>query len=512
MTMSTDGYVEGLNYLYNHYAELNPLRLSLHFLNAGLEPPKIETACELGFGYGVSANLHAAASTTEWWGTDFNSLQAGFAREMASASGAAARFFDQSFADFCSRTDLPDFDFIGLHGLWSWISEKNRGIITEFVRRKLKSGGALYISYNTPPGDAAFTPIQEVLSRHAECMKASGQALSSRIGAALEFAERLLASSPLYAQASPAVAKRLHEIKNMDRSYLAHEYFNRSWRPTSFSDMTEWLAPANVEFACSASFFNTVDEWNLTTEQKALLDEIPEGSLRETARDFIVNQRCRRDYWMKGARRLTLQEKFESLQKQRMVLVKSRTDISVKAGGALGVFTPPKAICDPILDALADHQPHTFGQIAQAARDKGMRSAEFLGVMLTLFETGDLYPAQDEAVVDTARKQTDKLNAYLCDRARFDPTAPNILASPVIGTAMRADRVIQFFWHAARHGKRQPTDLVAHASQLFRAEGMTILDAEKPFLAPENSHPEAAARAMIFAEKILPILEALRIV
>jgi len=40
--------------------------------------------------------------------------------------------------------DLPDFDFIGMHGIWSWISEEDRALIVEFIRRKLKPA-ACYI-------------------------------------------------------------------------------------------------------------------------------------------------------------------------------------------------------------------------------------------------------------------------------------------------------------------------------------------------------------------------------
>lgn len=58
----TAGYVADIGYTYGYYTELNPLRVRLTFLNAGLLPPVMGTACELGFGQGMSANLHAAAS------------------------------------------------------------------------------------------------------------------------------------------------------------------------------------------------------------------------------------------------------------------------------------------------------------------------------------------------------------------------------------------------------------------------------------------------------------------
>ena len=63
----TAGYVTDIDYTYGYYVELNPLRLRLPFLKAGLVPPLTGTACELAFGQGVSTNLHAAASSARSW-------------------------------------------------------------------------------------------------------------------------------------------------------------------------------------------------------------------------------------------------------------------------------------------------------------------------------------------------------------------------------------------------------------------------------------------------------------
>src|SRR3954469_16287533 len=97
----TSGYVADIGYTYGYYGELNPVSARLALITAGIVPPKVENACELGFGQGVSINMHAAASTAKWWGTDFNPSQAAFARELADASQAGARLSDDSFEEFC---------------------------------------------------------------------------------------------------------------------------------------------------------------------------------------------------------------------------------------------------------------------------------------------------------------------------------------------------------------------------------------------------------------------------
>ncbi len=64
MTDWTAGYVADIGYTYGYYTELNPLRIKLAFLKAGLACPTVGNACELGFGQGLSANIHAATSVT----------------------------------------------------------------------------------------------------------------------------------------------------------------------------------------------------------------------------------------------------------------------------------------------------------------------------------------------------------------------------------------------------------------------------------------------------------------
>jgi len=198
MTDWNEGYVTDLDYTYGYYGELNPIRIKMAFLNAGIKYPTIGTACELGFGQGVSANIHAAASTITWHGNDFNPAQAGFAQELSNASGSSSKFEAESFDEFCNRPGLPDYDFIALHGIWSWVSDYNRNLIVDFVRRKLKVGGVLYISYNTLPGWSAFAPLRNLLTKHAKYYGSEGLGRVANIDSAIKSIDALVGTSPKY--------------------------------------------------------------------------------------------------------------------------------------------------------------------------------------------------------------------------------------------------------------------------------------------------------------------------
>ena len=111
------GYVVETGYTYGCYPELNPVRAALPLLTKGLRAPKIETACELGFGQGCSAAVHAATQPDiEWWGCDFAPAQAVFARDLVAASGAKANFFDDAFDEYKQLRDLKPLALASVGG------------------------------------------------------------------------------------------------------------------------------------------------------------------------------------------------------------------------------------------------------------------------------------------------------------------------------------------------------------------------------------------------------------
>ena len=507
----TAGYVADIGYTYGYYPELNPLRVKLAFLNQGLVFPEVGTACELGFGQGLSVAMHAAASVVEWHGTDFNPAQAGYAQQLAAVSGSGARLYDQAFDEFARRTDLPQFDYIGLHGIWSWISDENRAVIVEFIRTRLKVGGVLYISYNTLPGWAAFAPMRHLLSQHAAVMGAEGNGTLNRIDGAVDFAEKLLATNPLYSRVNTSIADRMTRLKTMPKQYLAHEYFNRDWVPMHFATMAEWLEPAKLQFACTAHPSEQVDALNLNAEQQQFLKSIPDANLRESTRDFIVNQQFRRDYWVKGARKLNAIDQAEALRLIKVVLVAYRPDISLKMTGGVGEVTLTEVIYAPLLDLLADHKPRTLGQIEQALQGKGISFAQIQQGVTVLAGAGRLAPAQDDAVAPKLRKATDKLNTWLANQSRGSNDV-GFLASPVTGGGIAVSRTHQFFLLALAQGKKQPAEWAQLAWQILSLQGQKLVKSGQALETPEENLAELTEMANAFAQKQVPMLKALQVI
>jgi SAM-dependent methyltransferase len=511
MTDWTAGYVTDIDYTFGYYSELNPLRSKLALLNRRLHCPDFQTGCELGFGQGISVNIHAAAGPAAWVGTDFNPAHAAFAQELSVAAKLGARLFDDSFEQFAARDDLPDFDYIGLHGVWSWISDENRAALVDFFRRKLKVGGVLYISYNTLPGWSGFMPMRNLLTEHAQTLGATGQGIVANIDQSLDFAEKLLAVKPKFVASNPQITEQMTRLKGMSRNYLAHEYFNRDWHPMHFATIANWLGGAKLSFACSAHLADHTDGINLTAEQSTFLRTIQDPDFRESVRDYIVNQQFRRDYWVKGPRILSGIEQAEMLRKQRLIMTRHRSEASSKVTGAVGEASLREDIYKPILDLMADNKPRTIGEIERALPSGLITFPILQEAVMLLTGSGDFSPVQDDGAIKDARIKTRSLNANILERAPASAAHTEYLASPVTGGGISVNRIVQLFLLARMQGKKTAKEWAQFTWQILQAQGQRLLKDGAPLQSPEENIAEIERQASEFERLRLPVLVALQI-
>ncbi|KQQ33751.1 methyltransferase [Duganella sp. Leaf126] len=518
MTQWTGGYVDGIDYTHGYYRELGPLHAAMALTHAGVAMPAVATACELGFGQGLSTNIHAAAASVAWYGTDFNPVQAGFAAQLAQAAGSGAQLTDQSFDDYCARTDLPDFDFIALHGVWSWVSPANRTLLRDFVQRKLKPGGVLYMSYNCQPGWAPMVPLRDLLSTYVARMTAPGDRLAHRIDAALDFADRLQATCPAYLQAYPQVAARLAGLRQHDRRYLAHEYFNADWQPVDFTEQAAVLADAGLVYACPAHHLDQLDLFHLTAPQRALLAQLPDPVRRQGVRDLLLNQHFRRDYWVKapdrpqgldgdGGSRLAAPAHEAAMRSQRVVLVMPRADIDLTVRTGAFAIALNETMYAPLLAALQDHQPRTVAELEVLAPMRGGVRQLFEAVFI-LCGMGVLAPAQAPQAAAAASTSCRRLNLALLDHARGHDDIHH-LASALVGGGLPMPRIPQLFLLAQARGLRGASAWCNFAWAQLASSDTPVHKDGQPLTTPADKREELQRKAAIFERDYLAMYQAL---
>ena len=503
------GYVSEIDYTHGYYREISPHRLRFATLVARQKTALSDapTYLELGFGQGHSLNIHAATNPGTFWGTDFNAAQAASARENASASGADLTLLEASFEELAARDDLPDFDVIALHGIWTWISRENHQVVVDLARRKLKPGGIFYTSYNVTPGWSPAMPLRHIMKEHAT--RASTGGLVKKLDAAIDFTQSLVDAGALYFKANPAVQQRLEKLKDQQKNYLAHEYLNDSWDVMPFSQAAGHLAEAKLGFACSAHLQDLVDAINLTPDGQKLLAEIDDPIFRQTVRDYLVNQQFRRDIFVKGVRFMAPWEQASALRRQPFALLIQPEDRPEKVAGALGDAELNADVYAPIIETLAadQHRPKTIDQMMADERCKGLNLAQIGQALTILCGNMAVAPAHDDKTFQQVVKTSQALNRELCRKAEFSSDVA-YLAAPLIGAGISANRFEQLFLRAA---DLKQNDAPAWVWSLLKQQGQKIIIEGKTLESDEENLAELRTRHDTFTQKRLPIFKRLGI-
>lgn len=301
------GYVADVEYQPGFFRQQTPAHLDLVCLLNGVEPPDSGAGfawCELGCGQGITASVVAAAAPeAAVHAVDFHPAHIARARTIATEAGLAnIAFHECSFGDLADGAvpGLPAFDYVTLHGVYSWVGPEIKRAIVRFLARAVKPGGVVYITYNTVPGWAEQMPLQRMLLEHA---RDAGGRSDRAVLSALDFAQALLGAGAA-AVGSPTLFERLRDPRT-PASYLAHEYLNGAWQPLLHIDVVRDLGAAKLTYAGSAHLFSNEPSLMLTTGQREVLGAIANPALRESFADYCGVETHRCDVFVRGARPLT---------------------------------------------------------------------------------------------------------------------------------------------------------------------------------------------------------------
>lgn len=506
----SEGYVSEVDYTYGYYNELNPLQTKLKLLFAGIKSTEIKTACELGFGQGVSLLSNSAGSNIDWYGNDFNPNQVAFVHEAIKNTGVSLKATDEDFEQFCSRSDLPKFDFIALHGIWSWISEKNRRIISRFIAEKLNVGGVLYISYNTEPGKTAIRPVRDLMEWHSRSMSAQHEKLDKKIDNSISFMKSLLSVNPAYVSAHPQITNSIENIVKKDKKYLAHEYFNADWTPMSVKDLGGYLINGKLQFAATATPIELVPYVNFTKNQLKFIDSINDPIFKECVKDFCINQGFRRDLWVKGGRRMSNAEREYELQSLVVTTTASIKDIKLEIETILGVVSLNNEIYEPILEYINRKSKVAISSIAEELEGK-VNLHQIFEACIILSGKGYLCLAQEDEVIESSKSATDNLNAFIIKQSLFEPKV-DFLTSPVTSTALFVSRFEQMFLSVLENNSNKADDIALKVLRRLKLQNEKMISDGKVLGSDQENFEFLKKLASQFLTDKLPTLTKLKIV
>lgn len=393
----TGGYVADIEYLPGVYDGQAPGNLDLACIMAGIEPVRQPgsnapfTYCDLGCGQASTvAALAAANPDAQFWGIDFMPAHIARADSFRIAAGLDnLTLIEADVVALARATEpgLPRFDYIAIHGLYTWVSDEVRHGIIAFLDRFLKPGGAVYIGYNVMPGWTGVAPLQKMLFEFAATRQGPSRV---RVAEAIEFVRTMKAAGAegldaiddqrLFPTGLPA------EMEQRHLSYLAHEFLNQCWRPRFHIDVARELSAAKLEFVGSAQLLDNFAGISLSEDAQQALQGVPEGALRESFEDFFTERRFRRDVFVRGRRTIFAETREAMLADVILALVSARPEPGQAEWPQLATrFTLDPATYDPVFDRL-EQGPAPISELCSLAQKAGRRITrnELLGLLAGL--------------------------------------------------------------------------------------------------------------------------------
>ncbi|MEM7016233.1 MAG: class I SAM-dependent methyltransferase [Pseudomonadota bacterium] len=293
-------YLTEIFYPSRFYDFMSPALLSYLAVLHGFESPPVADSfdyCELGCGGGMTVlTLAASCPHGRFYGVDMNPEHIDYAQKAAEATGLDNLTLIESDFDGLDLGALPNFDFITVHGVYSWVSEDTREQLVKILERKLKPGGLLMISYNAMPGAAATQPIREMMLTHTEGM---AEPTREKVEEAIRYLKYLAEHNAAYFEENPVAREAVEGIADKDRDYLAHEFFNEHWKPFYFIEVARDMSRAGLTFVGTLPVVSNYLETTVPSEFHSFFHTAPDRIALERHKAFVRNERFRRDVYIK---------------------------------------------------------------------------------------------------------------------------------------------------------------------------------------------------------------------
>lgn len=189
------------------------------------------------------------------------------------------------------------FDYIIVHGVWSWVPEAVRTQILALCQTCLAPNGIAYISYNTLPGWRLRGMVRDMLLYHVRDETAPRQ----RLQRARELIA-LLAEAPGEGALGEALQRELRYLTGVADSYLYHEYLESENRPVLFTDFIAAAGQHGLRYLADAEL-HTMFASDLTGPVAGWLQGVSEQIEQEQYLDFLRHRFFRRSLLVHDDRR-----------------------------------------------------------------------------------------------------------------------------------------------------------------------------------------------------------------
>lgn len=290
MNTSINPY-DAVAYPGHAFAQTHPARLATiaHFHGLQAASPAAMRVLELGCGRGGNLIPMAAQyPDSSFVGIDLSGSAIGHARIATAELGLRNLVFQhRDIMDLGG--DLGTFDYILVHGVYSWVPDVVREMIIALFGALLSPQGIAYVSYNALPGCRLRDLARDVMLYATRDITDPQERVRVARDSLAAFAE----ASDGDTFHGAALRQRLAQLRDTPDNVLFHDDLNPGARAFALHEVLTVAQQHGLQFLAEASFPNMYGA--AKGPAQAILAAIPveEAALREQTLDLLIGRAFR---------------------------------------------------------------------------------------------------------------------------------------------------------------------------------------------------------------------------
>jgi methyltransferase-like protein/SAM-dependent methyltransferase len=287
------GAVDFSEVVHENYSlpQAHPDRLSSLAKLFGLNAPAIESARVLQVGYAIGNNLiHLATDfpNGRFTGIELSSKHA--IEEQSLIESMQLKNVHIECLDLNDvEKDLGRFDYIIMHGIFSWSSQKLQERLLQICSKNLSKHGVAYVSYNTYPGWHFRGMVRDMMLYHtAQFSELHDKTMQSR--ALLSFLSHSANAQNEYGM---MLRDELELLNHQSDSYLLDDHLQRINEPIYFHQFAARAGAHQLQYLAEVELSSMLPS-NFMPEVADTLRRVSSDIIRsEQYMDFVRNRAFR---------------------------------------------------------------------------------------------------------------------------------------------------------------------------------------------------------------------------
>lgn len=256
----------------------------------GLDPVPVEEARVLELGSSCGGNIIPQAlynPTATFTGIDLSPTQVKHGNELIESMGLKnITLLEKDIMDI--DDSFGTFDYIIVHGIWSWVPDVVKDKILSICNRNLSDRGVAYVSYNTYPGWKRLEQLRDIMlysEKHAPNDSLQERTVYTKN--VLKLIAETMKLDERSQQISDYKIKNINRVLQSNDYYVGHEYLEAFNDPVYVSEFIERAQEQGCAYIGDETLNRSFITW---------LNSDVEKNIRTLARDSYIDKEQYYDY------------------------------------------------------------------------------------------------------------------------------------------------------------------------------------------------------------------------